>query len=61
MNWLNQNNETGSISSINNTYYGNQIVEEAVVNCQLTNQTYPCSIIFYFNKNGTNINIIRST
>lgn len=59
--WLTQNNETGSITSINDTYYSNQTVEEAVVNCQLTNQTYPCSIVFYFNQTGNVINVIRSS
>jgi hypothetical protein len=59
--YLNQNNVTGSITAINNTYYGNSTVKEVIVNCQLNQTSYPCQIIFYFNQNGTAINVIRTT
>lgn len=51
----------GDITSINNTYYGNESVKEAVVDCQLNQTSYPCQVIFYFNQNGTVVNIIRTS
>ena len=57
--YLKNNSLTGNIISINNTYYQNQIVKEAVVNCQL-NASYPCQVVFYFNESGSEIQTIRS-
>lgn len=58
--YLNKNNLTGSITSIDNSYYGNSTVKEAIVNCQLNQTSYPCQIIFYFNQTGNVINVIRT-
>lgn len=60
-NYLKNNSVTGTITSFNNTYYGNKTVEEAFVNCQVNATSYPCQIIFYFNQNGTVINVIRTS
>jgi hypothetical protein len=59
--YLSQNNVTGHITSINNTYYGNYSVKEAVVDCQTNTTSYPCQIIFYFNQTGNVINVIRTS
>lgn len=59
-NYLKQNNINGTITAIKNSYYGNQAVKEADVNCQTNQSKYPCGIIFYLNSNGTIINVTRT-
>lgn len=59
--YLRNNSITGHITSINNTYYGNQSVKEVVVNCQVNATSYPCQIIFYFNESGDEIHTVQTT
>ena len=58
-NYLKTNSINGTISSMNNTYYGNQTVKEAVVNCQAPKGSV-CQIIFYLNSNATIIQIFQT-
>ncbi len=58
--WLKQMNTTGTITNITNTYYGNQSVKQANVNCAPQNATYPCQIVFYVNNSGKILNVTRT-
>ena len=60
-NYLSENNVTGHITSISDSYYGNITVKQAIVNCQTNSTSSPCKIIFYFNQTGNVINVIRTT
>jgi ferredoxin len=54
-------NMTNNAISFTNSYYYNETVKIASVNCQLNNSDLPCQIIFLFNKNGDVVNILRTT
>jgi hypothetical protein len=60
-NYLSENNVTGHITAINNSYEGNYTIKEAIVDCQTNSTSYPCQIVFYFNQSGNVINVIRTS
>lgn len=59
--YLKRYNITGTITGINNTYYGNQTVKVAYVNCQSSGSKYPCQMVFYVNNNAQIVNTTRTS
>jgi hypothetical protein len=60
-NYLTENNITGKIISIQDTYYENQAVKQISVDCREKDVVFPCRILFYVNDTGNIVEVIRTT
>jgi len=58
-NYMKENNITGKITSIIDTYYKNETLKQVSIDCKSKELPYPCSIILYINNDGRIVEEVR--
>lgn len=59
-NYMSQNNITGTITNITDSYYKESITKQVSINCKTEEINYPCVVILYIDNSGKILEEIRT-